>query len=166
MKPKGRLSLSHRNSIPDSKVVLAFTIVFGVIIAVVSTSACLRRFFLSIKNVKCTKYGRNEAWKIDTSFSGTRSESDKCGSISGIRVTNFTPGAMTAGMILGILEELNGYYKKMQQMAGEKASELAGSGNGIACHHGNRRDTVSLWAFGGGFLLLAPHGEKSKTLHP
>ncbi len=77
------------------------------------------------------KYGRDEAWKIDTSFSGTRSEPDKCGSISGIRVTNFTPGAMTAGMILGILEELNGYYKKMQQMAGEKASELVGSGNGI-----------------------------------
>jgi hypothetical protein len=32
--------LSHWYSISDSKVVFAFTIVFGVIIAVVSTSAC------------------------------------------------------------------------------------------------------------------------------
>jgi len=77
------------------------------------------------------QYGREEAWKIDTSFSGTRSEPDKCGSISGIRVTNFTPGAMTVGMILGILEELEGYYAKMQEMTGQKASVLVGSGNGI-----------------------------------
>ena len=38
---------------------------------------------------------------------------------------------MTAGMILGILEELDGYYAKMQKMSEKKASVLVGSGNGI-----------------------------------
>ena len=38
---------------------------------------------------------------------------------------------MTVGMILGILEELEGYYAKMQEMTGQKASVLVGSGNGI-----------------------------------
>ena len=78
-----------------------------------------------------SKHSREEAWKIVPAFSGTRSDPDKCGSISGIRTTNFTPGAMTAGMILGILEELNGYYGKMQKLTGKKASVLVGSGNGI-----------------------------------
>ena len=78
-----------------------------------------------------SKHSREEAWKIIPVFSGTRSDPDKSGSISGIRTTNFTPGAMTAGMILGILEELNGYYGKMQKLTGKRASVLVGSGNGI-----------------------------------
>lgn len=77
------------------------------------------------------EHGRTEAWKINPVFSGTRSNPDESGSIFGIHTVNFTPGAMTAGIILGILEELHGYYKKMQELSGKKASILVGSGNGI-----------------------------------
>ena len=78
-----------------------------------------------------SKHGKEEVWKINPVFSGTRSDPGISGSISGIRTTNFTPGAMTAGMILGILEELDGYYAKMQKLSEKKASVLVGSGNGI-----------------------------------
>ena len=78
-----------------------------------------------------SKHGKEEVWKINPVFSGTRSDPGISGSISGIRTTNFTPGAMTAGMILGILEELDGYYARMQKLSEKKASVLVGSGNGI-----------------------------------
>ena len=78
-----------------------------------------------------SEHGRDEVWKINPVFSGTRTNPEETGSIFGIRTTNFTPGAMTAGIILGILDELNGYYKKMQELSGKRASILVGSGNGI-----------------------------------
>jgi len=78
-----------------------------------------------------SEHGREAAWKINPVFSGTRSNPDECGSISGICTTNFTPGAMTAGIVLGILDELHGYYKEMQKLSGKEASILVGSGNGI-----------------------------------
>ena len=77
------------------------------------------------------RHDREEVWKIRPVFSGTRSNPEESGSISGIRTTNFTPGAMTAGMILGILEELDGYYSQMKKLTEKKASVLVGSGNGI-----------------------------------
>lgn len=76
-------------------------------------------------------YGKEAAWKIRTTFSGTRSNPKERGSISGIRVENFHPGAMTLGMILGILEELHEMYEEMCCMTGTKAAHLIGSGNGI-----------------------------------
>lgn len=77
------------------------------------------------------KYGREHAWRICTAFSGTREEPEACGRIEGIRTENFHPGAMTAGMILGILEELHGYYEEMCRLAGRRAVMMAGSGNGL-----------------------------------
>lgn len=77
------------------------------------------------------KYGKEQAWKIRTAFSGTREDPETCGRIEGIRTENFHPGAMTAGMLLGILEELYGYYEEMCRLAGHRASILAGSGNGL-----------------------------------
>ena len=51
--------------------------------------------------------------------------------ISGIGVENFHPGAMTVGMIKGILEELYGMYEDMTSMTGSRAAHLVGSGNGL-----------------------------------
>ena len=51
--------------------------------------------------------------------------------MEGIRVENFHPGAMTVGMIAGILEELYGYYERMCQISGQRAKRMAGSGNGL-----------------------------------
>lgn len=77
------------------------------------------------------RYGREGAWRIRTTFSGTRSDPSMRGQIQGIGVENFHPGAMTAGMLLGILEELYAMYEKMCQMTGKKARILVGSGNGF-----------------------------------
>jgi len=77
------------------------------------------------------KSGVTEAWKVKTTFSGTRSNPDMRGSIANIGVENFHPGAMTLGMIQGILEELYEMYEKMCGATGKKATKLVGSGNGI-----------------------------------
>lgn len=81
-------------------------------------------------------YGKEAAWNIKTTFSGTRSNPGERGSIQGISVENFHPGAMTVGMLQGILEELYGMYREMCLMTGSKAIHLVGSGNGI------RRNTL------------------------
>lgn len=77
------------------------------------------------------KSGIGEAWKVKTTFSGTRSNPDMRGNIANIGVENFHPGAMTLGMIQGILEELHEMYVSMCEKTGKKATKLVGSGNGI-----------------------------------
>lgn len=77
------------------------------------------------------KYGKEAAWKVDTAFSGTRSDPSRRGMITGIGVENFHPGALTAGVICGILNELHEQYEQMCRLTGKKATRLAGSGNGI-----------------------------------
>ena len=77
------------------------------------------------------KYGMDAAWKVKTTFSGTRSNPGEKGSICGIGVENFHPGAMTLGVIEGILEELYEMYVQMCRVTGKKATKLVGSGNGL-----------------------------------
>ena len=77
------------------------------------------------------KNSADAAWKIRTTFSGTRTNPEERGSITNIGVQNFTPGAMTVVMIAGILEELHEMYREMCRMTGSKALRLVGSGNGI-----------------------------------
>ena len=50
---------------------------------------------------------------------------------AGIGVENFHPGALTVGVICGILNELHEQYEQMCQLTGKKATRLTGSGNGI-----------------------------------
>lgn len=76
-------------------------------------------------------HGLSNAWEVETTFSGTRSNPGKRGSISGIGIENFCPGAFTAGVIRGIVEELHGMYEAMKTMTGKEAKYLAGSGNGL-----------------------------------
>lgn len=76
-------------------------------------------------------HGKDAAWKIVPAFSGTRSDPKEQGRMTGIHVSNFHPGAMTSGMLLGILGELHGYYEDMCRMTGKKAEEMVGSGNGL-----------------------------------
>lgn len=77
------------------------------------------------------QYGVGSAWKVETVFSGTRSNPEERGKITGISTENFHPGAMTVGVIRGILEELYRQYEKMCELTGKKAKRLAGSGNGF-----------------------------------
>ena len=77
------------------------------------------------------QYGSDAAWKVRTTFSGTRDNPTEKGSISGISVVNFHPGALTLGLIKGILEELHDFYKQMCALSGKTAKNLVGSGNGL-----------------------------------
>lgn len=77
------------------------------------------------------QYGTQAAWKVQTTFSGTRDDPEETGRMSGISSENFCPGAMTVGVIMGILEELHEQYLKMCVMTGKRADRLVGSGNGI-----------------------------------
>jgi sedoheptulokinase len=77
------------------------------------------------------KYGIESAWQINTTFSGTRDNALEKGSITGIGVDNFHPGAFTLGMIEGILNELHTMYEQICTLIEKKASRLVGSGNGI-----------------------------------
>jgi len=77
------------------------------------------------------EFGSEAAWKVRTTFSGTRDNPDEKGSISGISVENFHPGALTLGVIKGILEELYDSYKQMCMLTGRRAKRLVGSGNGL-----------------------------------
>ena len=77
------------------------------------------------------QYGAEASWKVKTTFSGTRSNPEEKGSITGIGVENFHPGAMTLGIIAGILEELYEMYVQMCRVTGRKAARLVGSGNGL-----------------------------------
>lgn len=76
-------------------------------------------------------YGADAAWKVTTAFSGTRQNPEERGKITGIGVENFRPGAMTVGVIMGILDEAYRQYARMCELTGKKAVHLAGSGNGI-----------------------------------
>ena len=51
---------------------------------------------------------------VDTRFSGTRSDPAVRGSISGIGLRNFTPEALSAGFLSGIVSELYEMYTAMQ----------------------------------------------------
>lgn len=76
-------------------------------------------------------YGKEASWKIKTTFSGTRSNPGERGVISSVSVENFYPGAMTLGMMQGILMELKEMYDEMCRITGTKAANLVGSGNGL-----------------------------------
>ena len=105
--------------------------------------ALLEGFYRSVSGHECydvmmkdaekfiETYGMSNAWEVETTFSGTRSNPNKRGSISGISTENFCPGAFTAGVIRGIVEELHGMYEAMKTMTGREAKYLAGSGNGL-----------------------------------
>lgn len=99
----------------------------------VGASLCGGRAYAMLEQAEdfLEKYGKEAVWKVDTAFSGTRSDPSRRGMITGIGVENFHPGALTAGVICGILDELHEQYEQMCKLTGKKATRLAGSGNGI-----------------------------------
>lgn len=64
---------------------------------------------------------------VDTSFSGTRADPSRRGSIMGITTQNLTPGELTLGLLEGTVRELYELYESF----GCSAIRLVGSGNGI-----------------------------------
>ncbi len=74
-----------------------------------------------LENVEATSL------KIDTRFSGTRANENIRGSVSGISDENFTPEALTYGVLEGMITELYEMYLEMNT----DTKGLVGSGNGI-----------------------------------
>jgi len=75
--------------------------------------------------------GREKAWQVSTTFSGSRADPDRTGSMTGITIGNFSPGAMTLGMICGIIGELQEYSREIGAVTGARPGHMVGSGNGI-----------------------------------
>lgn len=73
------------------------------------------------------KDAKESSFKVDTRFAGTRLNSEITGGISGITTENFTPSALTYGVLCGMADELLDLYKQM----GVRKSGIVGSGNGI-----------------------------------
>ena len=67
------------------------------------------------------------ALMVDTRFEGTRMDKSIRGSIENISTSNFTPAALTKGVLVGMVTELYDMYLIM----GKKVTGIVGSGNGI-----------------------------------
>lgn len=73
------------------------------------------------------KDAKKGSFKVDTRFAGTRLNSEITGGISGITTDNFTPSALTYGVLCGMADELLNMYEQ----TGVRKSGIVGSGNGI-----------------------------------
>lgn len=68
---------------------------------------------------------------VSTLFHGTRRDPSLRGSITNISDNNFTPEAMTYGVLYGMVRELYDQYQQIRQATGIRAVRLIGSGNGL-----------------------------------
>jgi len=68
---------------------------------------------------------------VDTRFSGTRNNPDIRGGIIGIDMTNFTPGALTKGMLCGMANELYSLYLAVSPECRKNVKEIVASGNAL-----------------------------------
>lgn len=64
---------------------------------------------------------------VDTRFAGTRKDKNIRGMISNISIHNFTPAALTKGVLEGMMQELSDMYNSI----GVNINGIVGSGNGI-----------------------------------
>ncbi len=72
---------------------------------------------------------------VVTTFSGTREEPDKRGSISGIGIENFTPAALIRGVLEGMAQELYEMYRLAEAGLERLPKKLLASGNGLRRNH-------------------------------
>ena len=74
---------------------------------------------------------KNDAWRVRTTFAGTRSNPEDTGSITGIRTGNFHPAAMIRGVLNGMAEELYELYRLIETGTGTPKTKLIASGNAV-----------------------------------
>jgi len=68
---------------------------------------------------------------VNTEFNGTREDSEKRGSISGISMDNFLPDKLIAGFLKGIISELHEKFSLTPEKIRSQLNLLAASGNGL-----------------------------------
>lgn len=73
----------------------------------------------------------NSPLNVDTTFSGTRANPEKRGSISGISTENFTMAHFCDGVMCGMVNELYSMYQNIKEVSNLELSFMVGSGNGV-----------------------------------
>ena len=73
----------------------------------------------------------DDAWRVRTTFAGTRSNPEDTGCITGIRINNFHPVAMIRGVLNGMAEELYELYRLIETGTGTGKIKLTASGNAV-----------------------------------
>ena len=68
---------------------------------------------------------------VDTRFAGTRADKTVRGSIQNISTENFTPAALTKGVLEGMVKELYDMYISAKQLLRFTPENLVCSGNGL-----------------------------------
>lgn len=68
---------------------------------------------------------------VDTTFSGTRQEPERRGSISNVNIDNLTMANLCDGFMNGMVKELFELYQQMIPFMTKKPTKMVGSGNGI-----------------------------------
>lgn len=99
-----------------------------------------------------------EPLTVDTSFAGTREHPEKRGSILNIGYENFTPAALTKGVLNGMAQELLTHYETMRAGLGIRRSRIIASGNGMRLNPALQRVTETKFGMG---LTLSTQTEEA-----
>lgn len=83
--------------------------------------------------------------RVDTAFSGTRTNPDARGSITNLSIDNFTPAQLICGVLQGAARELYDMYAEIAPALTVKPTMLVGSGNGLRKSPVWRRMTEDLF---------------------
>ncbi len=84
-----------------------------------------------IEKLALAGFEKQDFWKIETTFAGTRQAPNQTGSIAGIRNQNFHPTSLAAGIVAGLVEELYQFYGRLPESIRLRQINLIGSGNGL-----------------------------------
>ena len=111
-------------------------------------SACGKAFGVSdpepysmMTDLLSEETGSTEPLTVDTSFAGTREHPEKRGSILNIGYENFTPTALTKGVLNGMVQELLSHYETIRAGLGISRSRIIASGNGMRLNPALQRVT-------------------------
>lgn len=85
--------------------------------------------FEIMKSLLMRQTDPTEAWKVKTTFAGTRENPRETGSVSGITRANFHPAAFIRGVLNGMSQELYDLYLSLKKEVA--ISKIMASGNGI-----------------------------------
>ncbi|MBQ7355690.1 MAG: MerR family transcriptional regulator [Clostridia bacterium] len=105
---------------------------------------------------RAAKEGKGAPLAVSTQFDGTRENPDARGAITGIGLQNFTPEALSAGFLQGIVEELYQMYTQMG--AHGNVTGIVASGNAMRKNPALREICAATF---GKELLLPLHTEEA-----
>ena len=85
--------------------------------------------YVTMERMARTAYSEGKIRKVDTRFSGTRTEPDLRGSVQGLSTENLGFGPLCAGFYYGIVKELYDFYCLMPREVREETGRVIMTGN-------------------------------------